>query len=780
MRLERLFSALGLGGFLWLACLCLPAPAADPLDWTNWRGPEQNGVSRETGLIAKWDPETGENVLWINKDLGTISTPIVMNGKLYVLCRSEPGTKREGEKVVCADAATGKILWQNVFNVFLSDVPDTRVAWSNVVGDPETGNVYALGVCDYFQCIDGETGKTLWSRSLSEEFGMLNTYGGRTNTPIVFEDLVIISGVCTNWGKTSPRLMPGQTPPPRTPADNYLAFDPITGGKHDMARPAHRFIAMDKKTGEVRWFNGTEISPKDTTYSTPTLAVLGGQAAMVFGSGDGNVYAMQPRTGKILWKYELSRKGLNVSPLVIDGIVYNGQSEENRDDNTMGAFVAIDGSKTGDITKSGELWRIKEVMVGKPSPTYYQGRIYAPDESGSLYILDPKTGEPVGGRRMKMVGTIVRASPLAADGKIYACSTSAYHVFEPTETGVKVLQRMRFPIGEECYGSPIVSHGRLYITTTSAIYCLGTKDHKPSAEKSPEPPKESPASSDPVVAHVQVAPAELLVQPGQKQQFTVRVYNSRGQLLGTKAPAMFAVDDHGEIDSQGNFTAESSARHVSATVSATVGGQSGFARVRIVPKLPWKFDFNDGQIPITWVGARYRHQPREVDGEKLIVKIDTIPLGTRSQSWMGPTELHDYTIQADLHGGIQEGKMPDMGVIAQRYTLDLMGVSQQLQIRSWTAQLEHRFAVTVPFEWKPDTWYTMKFQASNEDGKAVLRGKVWKRGEPEPKEWSIEGADPVPNVTGSPGLFGNATNAEIFIDNITVTPNAAASAVTSR
>ena len=86
-----------------------------------------------------------------------------MNGKLYVLCRSEPGTTREGEKVVCADAATGKILWENMFNVYLSDVPDTRVGWSNVVGDPETGHIYALGVCDYFQCIDGETGKTLWS-----------------------------------------------------------------------------------------------------------------------------------------------------------------------------------------------------------------------------------------------------------------------------------------------------------------------------------------------------------------------------------------------------------------------------------------------------------------------------------------------------------------------------------------------------------------------------------------------------------------------------------------
>ena len=73
--------------------------------------------------------------------------------------------------MVCLDAKTGETLWENRFNVWLSDVPDTRVAWSSVVGDPETGNVYALGVCGYFQCIDGETGKTIWSIPMHEYFG---------------------------------------------------------------------------------------------------------------------------------------------------------------------------------------------------------------------------------------------------------------------------------------------------------------------------------------------------------------------------------------------------------------------------------------------------------------------------------------------------------------------------------------------------------------------------------------------------------------------------------
>src|SRR4051812_13974807 len=136
--------------------------AIDPLDWPNWRGPEQNGISRETGLVEKFDLEGGD-LLWSKPEFGTRSTPIVMRGKLYTLCRSEPETPREGEKVVCLDAATGKLIWENKFNVYLSDVPDTRVGWSCCVGDPTTGRIYAMGVCGYFQCLDGETGKTIWS-----------------------------------------------------------------------------------------------------------------------------------------------------------------------------------------------------------------------------------------------------------------------------------------------------------------------------------------------------------------------------------------------------------------------------------------------------------------------------------------------------------------------------------------------------------------------------------------------------------------------------------------
>jgi hypothetical protein len=173
--------------------------------------------------------------------------------------------------------------------------------------------------------------------------------------------------------------------------------------------------------------------------------------------------------------------------------------------------------------------------------------------------------------------------------------------------------------------------------------------------------------------------------------------------------------------------------------------------------------------PITWVGARYRHIIRKVDGSDAMVKITTIPKGTRSRCWMGPTDLHDYTIQADVKAGPGD-KTPDIGLIAQGYTLDMSGLNKRLMIHSWISH-DKRYQKEISWQFEPGVWYTMKFKASNKDGKAVLQGKVWKKSDKEPADWSIELVDPQPNTTGAPGMFGNATNAEVYIDNIEVYPN---------
>ena len=858
---------------------CLPAEAAD---WTYWRGPQYNGHSPETNLPDDWNPEGGDgsNVLWKRDDLGSRSTPIVMQGKLFLINNDRPDVlEEEGERVVCLDAATGETIWEHRFNVYLSDVPRERVGWSSVVGapnaeDPSKSLVFAQGVSGYFCCLNAQTGDLVWEKSLHEEYGFLSTYGGRTNFPIVHENNVICSAVVIGWG--------------------------------EMAKPAHRFIAFDVRgRGEPVWFNGTRLFPEDTTYSAPVLATFNGRLAMVFGSGDGAVHAMEPRTGRLIWTFSLSRHGLNCTPLVVGDRVYIGNSEENIDSNTMGRMVCIDGTKSGDITAEGAVWQIDEMGVGRSTPIMVDDRLYVVDDQGKMSILNPDTGELI---KRQPLGTMMRSSLLYADGKLYAGTADGrWYIMQPSEDGVEILSRGRLASGEEVHGSPIAANGRLYFPSTDAMYCLVKPDAEPTAaEPPPSLLTETDVKEDATPSIIQVAPVESLLitgdGQGDAQSYDVRLYNAKGQYLRTAKPeeVEFTIDGPGEIAISGEganrwtYTIGGDNKEQAAViVTAKFNDISGQSRIRVVPTLDWSYDFDDGLVPVTWVGIRYRHividfdlyqklaeqdpqaaalylyfttaftntgiakqtydnstpaqkwseflryisldqgaarpanvdeakakidaslkllqdenvlaayewttwdQPTGVEGEtrpdpKLIIekgdrefsgngvmcKITTIPKGMRSQGWMGQTGLSNYTIQADVMGLLKNGKLPDIGLTAQRYTLDLMGASQQLQLRSWITQLE-RFHVNQPLTWEPEKWYTLKFQASVEDGKAVLRGKVWPRDETEPAEWMITGEDHVPNVIGSPGLFGNAKDSELFYDNLTVTRNTPAETETA-
>jgi hypothetical protein len=438
--------------------------------------------------------------------------------------------------------------------------------------------------------------------------------------------------------------------------------------------------------------------------------------------------------------------------------------------------VAINGAGMGNITQSGELWKELEIADGKSSILKVGDRLYCPDDSGKMFILDAKTGEQVG--RKVSLGTINFATPLAADGKIYHMEKNGrWYILTPSKDGVEKIARGKnsgfFPSGDECWASPIASHGRLYVQTTGALYCFEdkTKDHGVSNDR-PEPAKETPVSEDQTPAQLQIVPAELLLRPGDKVQFKARLYNSHGQFL-KETEAKYTVEGAGKVDEKGQYVAPADAGHVAAFVTASSGELKSRSRIRIVPPLPWTFDFEGlKDAPVTWVGARYRHVLREVDGSNVMVKITTIPKGTRSRLSMGQPDLHDYTIQCDFKASGVGGKLPDVGVIAQGYTLEVSGENSWIKLMSWMPHDKRAFK-EQSFTLEPDVWYTLKLRAANGDGKAILQGKIWKRDGKEPSDWTIELSDPAPNKTGAPGLFGNATNAELYLDNITVKSNSA-------
>ena len=177
--------------------LCLALSIFALSDWAEWRGPNRDGISTEKNLPVKWSP-TGENLAW-RAPYGGRSAPIVMGDRVYLQNSAGKGETLQ-ERVMCFNADTGKLLWEHRFNVYLSDVPPHRVGWASPVGDPTTGNVYVLGVGGSLLGLDRD-GKVLWERSLGEDFGLLTTHGGRTVSPIIDGDLVIVSGVTFQWGQ---------------------------------------------------------------------------------------------------------------------------------------------------------------------------------------------------------------------------------------------------------------------------------------------------------------------------------------------------------------------------------------------------------------------------------------------------------------------------------------------------------------------------------------------------------------------------------------------------
>ena len=135
---------------------------------------------------------------------------------------------------------------------------------------------------------------------------------------------------------------------------------------------------------------------------------------------------------------------------------------------------------------------------------------------------------------------------------------------------------------------------------------------------------------------------------------------------------------------------------------------------------------------------------------------------------MGPIKMANYTIQADfaLPQSVETGKMGDFGLINSRYTLTVRSSNKQLRVYSWSPS-DFRTYSAIDFQPEPGRWYTMKLTVRQ----STIRGKLWPREQEEPQDWSVEMEDESPNLFGSPGLYGNAQESEIYVDNISVVPN---------
>jgi hypothetical protein len=416
-------------------------------------------------------------------------------------------------------------------------------------------------------------------------------------------------------------------------------------------------------------------------------------------------------------------------------------------------------------------------------------RIYLLDNGGVLFAFNAADGRQLWHQAL---GTIAKASPLLADGKLYIGTENTgdaggkFYIIRPHADRAEILDQDWLGSSQKSeliIASPIAARGRVYVTSMDALYAIGPKAGSGiSNSVSVDPhangngPNVQTASAP---ATLLVTPTELLLKPGQTVDLTVRAFDAQGRSVPSPGQAAWALDGLKGALQNGRFTPEAGLAQA-GTVKATIGSVSGAARIRVVPDLPWTFDFeNVGEVPPPyWINATGKFAVRDLEGSKVLVKLAENPFAfaKRTRPFFGPTDLSNYTIEADVRSMERRRQMGDVGIVAQRYELVLFGNHQRLELQPWQPETER--TVRVPFTWEKDTWYVMKLEVQTlNGGKVRARGKVWKKGEAEPAAWTIERVDPIGNLKGSPGLYADAMNAapqggsEIYYDNIRVYRN---------
>lgn len=773
---NKLFLLAGICG-----SMLLSAPAHSAQGWLNWRGPDQMGVSKETGL-----PDTirAQDALWSAPFPGA-STAVVADGRVYIGGYvGEDGPDLQ-EGVACFDAETGKELWRATSNDYISDIIYLRYATSSPTVDPATGNVYFQGTQGKLSGFTRD-GKELWNVAMMENYGRLTFPNGRTASPVVDQDLVITRGITANWGKDGPA--------------------------------GDRFYAFDKLTGELVWASTPGDRPKDNSFSMPYLGWRKGMRVLYATTGDGSIVCVNARTGQGLWRIPVAKAGINASVLIHNDdklIAIYGTPYE------PGQMIAIKipdvapASPTADPVvvnrEDVELWS-NDLSTSTSSPILVGDKIYVVSEKGSLCQVDVMTGKI---EWSLQIGIEQRNScPLYADGKLYvpilddpqskaenqgeSGKTGAFYVIKPGKEKGEILSHTA--LDGNCFGTPAVYNGKIYLQTKARLYAFGKKGPNPSAPKTVVEtwPKAGPA------AQLQIIPSEVLLHPGESQSFRIRSLDKNGFVVSEKvdpskvkwvkyipATARVKAKMEGDFDASGKLAVPAGVGLSAGAFEADYNGIKGYMRGRTLPNFPITEDFNQFNLtevttnvfepatpfaypPLPWIGARYKFEVREVNGEKALVKTIDNKFFQRGTVFIGDAKMSNYTIQADVMSEGNRRKMSEVGLVCQRYLVVLKGNDQKLEISSNLERLRVPGVTDKSnFKWSPNTWYVLKATVETKpDGSGVVKAKAWPRGEAEPAGWVLEVPHKTAHQEGSPGLFGfSPQEMRVFIDNVKVTKN---------
>lgn len=333
---------------VWRSCLALFLLASSAVadEWPQWRGPQRDGVWRETGLVEKFSgPRLKRR--WTSKIGSGYSGPTVAGGKVYVTDRLlEPV---QVERIHCFDWENGKPLWNYVYPCVYRGVGYEAGPRASVTIDE--GLAYSLGAMGHLNCLNAEDGAVVWQKDLNELYKIRMPIWGIAASPLVEQGLVIVQ----------------------------------IGGEEAC------IVAFDKKTGQEKW----RALADDASYSAPIMIEQAGKRVLVCWTG-ARVVGLNPLSGEVYWQHPFQPTRMVIAiatPVVQDNRLFVSSFYDGS------LMLKLDPERTAiepvwrrlgpDEMKTDSL----HCMIGTP---YLEGDyVYGVDSYGELRCLDAETGDRI-------------------------------------------------------------------------------------------------------------------------------------------------------------------------------------------------------------------------------------------------------------------------------------------------------------------------------------------------------------------------------------------------
>ncbi len=391
-----------------IAAVLLLVTSVRAEDWPQWRGPRQDGISRETGLLDRW-PEKGPPELW-RVPLGSGFSAVSVVGSRAYTCFGAA----DGDFAACFNVADGKTIWKTRLGDLFEggEYSDGPRATPTVDG----ARVYVLGGQGALRCLDAADGHTVWGHDLLNEFGGKRPEYGFAASPVVIGDmLVIVIGA---------------------------------GGGKSLA-------AFDKAGGKVLW---TALDDK-LGFSTPREVTVDGVPELIVLMGEALV-SVSPADGKELWRvpWKTEQNANVATPIVAENRLFVSTG--------YGTGCALfELSAKGGKPAAEKLWANKDMKNYIATSVLLDGYLYGFNDN-KLACLDFKTG-----KRKWQASGFNRGSLLVADGKLIVLGASGtLALAEASPQSYHEISKFQF-CDERTWTVPTLSAGRLFVRNEKELAC---------------------------------------------------------------------------------------------------------------------------------------------------------------------------------------------------------------------------------------------------------------------------------------------------------------------